>query len=144
MLNWILAEFFFAFKFQGWCFHHFNEKVKACPTLCDPTGCSLPGSSTHGIFQARVLECGAIAFFNTLMRICRILVAQSQGCVYMFILITKDFPILQISWLFLLHFFFRRSSWDYLLSKIWSSFYVIYFFSPVIFFLFYSLLIVFC
>ena len=39
-------------------------KVKSlsCPTLCDPIDCSLPGSSVHGIFQARVLECGAIAF----------------------------------------------------------------------------------
>ena len=32
------------------------------PTLRDPMGCSLPGSSVHGIFQARVLEWGAIAF----------------------------------------------------------------------------------
>ena len=30
--------------------------------LCDPMDCSLPGSSVHGIFQARVLEWGAIAF----------------------------------------------------------------------------------
>jgi len=33
-----------------------------CPTLSDPIDCSLPGSSIHGIFQARVLEWGAIAF----------------------------------------------------------------------------------
>ena len=33
-----------------------------CPTLCDPMDCSLPGPSVHGIFQARVLEWGAIAF----------------------------------------------------------------------------------
>ena len=32
------------------------------PTLSDPMDCSLPGSSIHGIFQARVLEWGAIAF----------------------------------------------------------------------------------
>ena len=31
-------------------------------TLCDPMDCSLPGSSVHGIFQARILEWGAIAF----------------------------------------------------------------------------------
>ena len=37
-------------------------KVKSCPTLSDPMDCSLLGSSTHGIFQARVLEWGAIAF----------------------------------------------------------------------------------
>ena len=39
-----------------------SEVTKSCPTLCDPMDCSLPGSSVHGIFQARVLEWGAIAF----------------------------------------------------------------------------------
>ena len=34
----------------------------SCPTLSNPMDCSLPGSSIHGIFQARVLEWGAIAF----------------------------------------------------------------------------------
>ena len=36
--------------------------TQSCPTLCDPMDCNLPGSSVHGIFQARVLEWGAIAF----------------------------------------------------------------------------------
>ena len=36
--------------------------LQPCPTLCDPMDCSPPGSSIHGIFQARVLEWGAIAF----------------------------------------------------------------------------------
>ena len=35
--------------------------TQLCPTLSDPMDCSLPGSSVHGIFQARVLEWGAIA-----------------------------------------------------------------------------------
>ena len=39
-----------------------SEVVQSCPTLLDPVDCSLPGSSAHGIFQARVLEWGAIAF----------------------------------------------------------------------------------
>ena len=39
-----------------------SEVAQSCPTLSDPMDCSLPGSSIHGIFQARVLECGAIAF----------------------------------------------------------------------------------
>ena len=39
-----------------------SEVSQSCPTLSDPMDCSLPGSSTHGIFQARVLEWGAIAF----------------------------------------------------------------------------------
>ena len=39
-----------------------SEVVQLCLTLSDPMDCSLPGSSIHGIFQARVLEWGAIAF----------------------------------------------------------------------------------
>ena len=39
-----------------------REVAQSCPTLRDPMDCSLPGSSIHGIFQARVLEWGAIAF----------------------------------------------------------------------------------
>ena len=35
---------------------------KLCPTLCNPVDCSLPGSSVHGIFQARILEWVAISF----------------------------------------------------------------------------------
>ena len=38
--------------------------AQLCPTLCDPMDGSPPGSSVHGIFQARVLEWGAIAFSN--------------------------------------------------------------------------------
>ena len=39
-----------------------SEIAQSCPTLSDPMDYSLPGSSAHGIFQARVLEWGAIAF----------------------------------------------------------------------------------
>ena len=42
-----------------------SEVAQSCPTLSDPMDCSLPGSSVHGIFQARVLEWGAIAFSKT-------------------------------------------------------------------------------
>ena len=38
-----------------------SEVTQSCPTLRDPMDCSPPGSSIHGIFQARVLEWGAIA-----------------------------------------------------------------------------------
>ena len=41
-----------------------NEATQSCPTLRDPMDYSLPGSSVHGIFQARVLEWGAIALPN--------------------------------------------------------------------------------
>ena len=44
----------------------FNWRIvkvaQLCPTLCDPMGCSLPGSSVHGILQARILEWVAISF----------------------------------------------------------------------------------
>ena len=39
-----------------------SEVAQSCPTLRDPMDCSPPGSSVHEIFQARVLEWGAIAF----------------------------------------------------------------------------------
>ena len=39
-----------------------SEVAQSCPTLSDPMDRSLPGSSVHGIFQARVLEWGATAF----------------------------------------------------------------------------------
>ena len=39
-----------------------REVAQSCPTLSDPMDCSPPGSSVRGIFQARVLEWGAIAF----------------------------------------------------------------------------------
>ena len=40
-----------------------SEVAQLCPpTLSDPMDCSLPGSSIHGIFQARVLESGAIVY----------------------------------------------------------------------------------
>ena len=42
-----------------------SEVAQSCLTLRDPMDCSLPGSSVHGIFKARVLEWGAIAFSET-------------------------------------------------------------------------------
>ena len=54
-----------------------SEIAQSCPTLSDPMDCSLPGSSVHVIFQARVLEWGAIAFsdvyLNVVKRVCFIL-----------------------------------------------------------------------
>ena len=43
-----------------------SEVAQSCLTLRDPMDCSLPGASVHGIFQARVLESAAIAFFDQL------------------------------------------------------------------------------
>ena len=49
-----------------------SEVAQSCPTLSNPMDCSLPGSSTHGIFQARVLEWAAIAFSDP----------QSTNCLF--------------------------------------------------------------
>ena len=40
-----------------------SEVAHSCPTFCDPMDCSLPGSSVHGIFQARILE-RVVIFFS--------------------------------------------------------------------------------
>ena len=47
-----------------------REVAQWCPTLSDPMDCSLPGSSIHGIFHARVLEWGAIAFSHIYAQAC--------------------------------------------------------------------------
>ena len=52
-----------------------GEVAQSCPTLSDPMDCSPPGPSVHGIFQARVLEWGAIASSND-----RIMWPQRNGC----------------------------------------------------------------
>ena len=46
-----------------------SEVTQSCPTLSDLMDCSLPGSSVHGIFQARVLEWAAIAFSVVVVRL---------------------------------------------------------------------------
>ena len=48
-----------------------SEVAQSCPTLSDPMDGSPPGSSVHGIFQARVLEWGAIAFSELYLRGCK-------------------------------------------------------------------------
>ena len=66
-----------------------SEVAQSGPTLSDPMDCSLPGSSVHGIFQARVLEWGAIAFsvqyisfqFLTILHSC---VCTGLSCVRLF------------------------------------------------------------
>ena len=62
-----------------------NEVAQSCPTPSNPMYCSLPGSSIHGIFQARVLEWGAIAFSDYFlcryqMQVCKLLQLCSTLC----------------------------------------------------------------
>ena len=49
-----------------------REVTQSCPTVRDPMDCSLPGSSIHGIFQARILEWGAIAFSTNDLPTCNL------------------------------------------------------------------------
>ena len=72
-----LVSYLFAFSHSSWDSQGKNTEVvchslllpaakslQSCPTLCDPTDCSLPGFSVHGILQARTLEWVAISFSN--------------------------------------------------------------------------------
>ena len=57
-----------------------REVAQSCPTLRDPMNCSLPGSSVHGIFQARVLEWVAIAFSKVFLNIFNFLLQKIDLC----------------------------------------------------------------
>ena len=59
-----------------------SEVAQACPTLSDPMDCSPPGSSIHGIFQARVLKWGAIAFSGLSFRLTEFLLKRPELCFY--------------------------------------------------------------
>ena len=67
-----------------------SEITQSCPTLCNPTNCSPPGSSAHGIFQARVLEWGAIAF--SFMCLFALFVLSSMKLLFM--------PLHILNWIF--------------------------------------------
>ena len=58
-----------------------SEVAQSCLTLSDPMDCSLPGSSVHGIFQARVLEWGAIAFSAPVLQTGSLLLSH-RGSLY--------------------------------------------------------------
>ena len=57
-----------------------SEVAQSCPTLSDPMDCSPPGSSIHGIFQARVLEWGAIAFSDSVVTSGYLVFGYKLGC----------------------------------------------------------------
>ena len=71
-----------------------SEVAQSCPTLKDPMDCSLPGSSIHGICQARILEWGAIAFSITSCR-------RTLRCCYVYPLRRSQDPVLTTSVQFL-------------------------------------------
>ena len=62
-------EFIFVYGIRKCSAAAATKSFQSCPTLCDPTDSRRPGSSIHGIFQARVLEWDAIAFSEHLTQI---------------------------------------------------------------------------
>ena len=62
--HWIRQNFTLALdRISPWSYRKLQVVcAQSCPTLCDPMNCSLPGSSIHGILQARILEWVVIAF----------------------------------------------------------------------------------
>ena len=67
------------FLLQGMKMKNESEVAQSCLTPSDPMDCSLPGSSVHGIFQARVLEWGANAFSGKIVSGQQIL-GTLEGC----------------------------------------------------------------
>ena len=67
-----------------------SEVAQSCLTPSDRVDCSLQGSSVHGIFQARVLEWGAIAFSGPIFLLNTILKAEWNMCIYIYLYIFKS------------------------------------------------------
>ena len=108
-----------------------SEVTQLCPTLCDPMDYSLPGSSAHGIFQARVLEWGAIAFsdsdvtyfisnINNLCHLSFFLITLARGLLNLFIFLGNQFLV---SLIFCI---------DFLFSILWNSSQIFIVFFPVL------------
>ena len=102
-----------------------SEVAQSCPTRSDPVDCSLPGSSVHGMFQARVLEWVAIAFslyhlshqqskyMATVLYLhtSTILMAFSKGKHFYFILISSPYFCVRnfLTWSWFLRFLYLDS-----------------------------------
>ena len=87
-----------------------SEVAQSCPTLSDPMDC-LPGSSVHGIFQARVLEWGAIAFS----------VERPRSPIFSQSLILKNDAIKSTKIIIKTYIFWENQSQDGLVSIFWLS-----------------------
>ena len=68
------------------------KSLQSCPTLCDPIDSSPPGSSIHGIFQARVLEWLAITFSIILLYMKKRLEAVNSGQTHKLLTVSLAFP----------------------------------------------------
>ena len=82
-----------------------SEVAQSCPTSSDPMDCSLPGSSIHGIFQARVLEWGAIAqiLYKRNLRLGQIAIIFSDGKYKHLCMLTSPYTLVSISEISLLY-----------------------------------------
>ena len=102
-----------------------SEVAQSCPTPSDPMDCSLPGSSVHGVFQARVLEWGAIAFSTHLVMLLANIFSQAVCCLFNFLKklywgisynavlasgVQQGEPIVQIQRPFFIHPLWERAS----------------------------------
>ena len=82
-----------------------SEVAQSCLTLSDPMNCSPPGSSVHGIFQARVLEWGAIAFSILLHRFLYLIILFLSQCnilpKFIFVLSPQNiiFSVVSFKWI---------------------------------------------
>ena len=94
-----------------------SEVAQSCSTLCDPTDCSLRGSSIHGIFQARVLEWVAIAFSDTSVAssFCLLWVILPWTWVYKYLFESSPF---QLFWPYI------HQKWSGIVFNIWSIIYI--------------------
>ena len=75
-----------------------SEVAQLCSTLSDPMDCSLPGSSIHGIFQARVLEWGAIAFSQEYTEIYKKDLHDPDNCDGMITHLEPDILQCEVKW----------------------------------------------
>ena len=99
-----------------------SEVAQSCPTLSDPMDRSLPGSSVHGIFQARVLEWGAIAFSGpTILGWTKLpnLTASDLGKQQSH-MIQPNSSIFQLYISILLPFGFKQFNWVFCHLQIWE------------------------
>ena len=74
-----------------------SEFAQSCPTLCNPMDCSLPGSSIHGIFQARILEWGAIWIYINHNCVNNYIIHYGLSTPIEFIRIGKEMNTIQLS-----------------------------------------------
>ena len=114
-----------------------SEVTQSCPTHSDPMDCSLPGSSVHGIFQARVLEWGAIAFSELQYK--SLLIEYSQFPLFVPCDLTAIHfihPYVIIIWIYCYIFALSNLLLDQLKQKNQRIFIFIYSFSDTPFFFF--------